>query len=91
MASAADARSSRRRRACRAFKALLAPLRDPYAAAGILIYTVFVLVALFADLIATHDPLEILFDADGKLLAARRRARTMCWAPPISAATSSPS
>ena len=28
------------------------------------------LVAIFADLIATHDPLEILFDADGKLLAA---------------------
>ena len=63
-------RSSRRRRACRASRRVLAPLRDPYAAAGILIYMVFVLVALFADLIATHDPLEILFDADGKLRAA---------------------
>ena len=49
--------------------ALLAPLRDPYAAAGIPIYSLFVLVAIFADLIATHDPLEILFDDDGKLLA----------------------
>ena len=66
---AAPARASR-------LKALLAPLRDPYAAAGITIYAVFVLVALFADLIATHDPLEILFDAEGKLARQRcRRAR----------------
>jgi peptide/nickel transport system permease protein len=50
--------------------ALIAPMRDPYAAVGITIYMVFVLVAIFADLIATHDPLEILFDADGNLLAA---------------------
>jgi peptide/nickel transport system permease protein len=50
--------------------ALLAPMRDPYAAAGLTIYFVFVLVAVFADFIATHDPLEILFNDDGNLLAA---------------------
>ena len=70
MASATDASILAAPARVSRVKALLAPLRDPYAAAGILIYTVFVLIALFADLIATHDPLEILFDADGKLLAA---------------------
>ena len=65
-------------------------MRDPYAAAGILIYLVFVLVAIFADVIATHDPLEILFSEDGKLLAAAAAGRRRtCSAPPISAATSS--
>lgn len=37
------------------------PTRDPFAVAGILIYLVFILVAIFADRIATHDPMEILF------------------------------
>lgn len=45
------------------------PKVDPYAAIGIAIYVVFILVALFADQIATHDPLEILFDEDGNLLS----------------------
>ena len=40
---------------------------DPFAIAGMSIYAVFVLVALFADRIATHDPLEILFAADGRV------------------------
>lgn len=48
----------------------LKPLRDPYAAIGIAIYAVFVLVAIFADQIATHDPLEILFRDDGTLVAS---------------------
>lgn len=41
--------------------------RDKFAIAGLVIYTVFVLVALLADQIATHDPLEILFQANGRL------------------------
>jgi peptide/nickel transport system permease protein len=57
-------------RAAHFVAAVLTPMRDPYAAAGLTIYAVFVLVAVFADLIATHDPLEILFGADGNLLAA---------------------
>ena len=71
MANAASAElpAQAPRRAARV-AALLAPMRDPYAAAGLTIYTVFVLVAVFADFIATHDPLEILFNADGNLLAA---------------------
>ena len=48
----------------------LAPLRDPFAAVGVAIYALFVLVALFADVIATHDPLEILFGGDGNLAAS---------------------
>jgi peptide/nickel transport system permease protein len=48
---------------------VVTPMRDPFAAAGLTIYTVFVLVAIFADTIATHDPLEILFKDDGNLAA----------------------
>lgn len=43
------------------------PRNDPFAIAGLTIYLVFVLVALFADLIATHDPGQILFSANGRL------------------------
>lgn len=49
---------------------LLKPLRDPFAAIGLAIYLVFVVVAIFADRIATHDPLEILFRDDGTLVAS---------------------
>ena len=45
------------------------PLRDPFAAAGIAIYAVFVLVALFADQLAGNDPLEIVFTRAGRLAA----------------------
>ncbi len=41
--------------------------RDKFAIAGLIIYVVFVLVAVFADQIATHDPLQILFQANGRL------------------------
>jgi peptide/nickel transport system permease protein len=70
MASAVDAELPVRApgRVARRAAALLAPLRDPYAATGIIIYVTFVLVAIFADLIATHDPLEILFGEDGNLM-----------------------
>jgi peptide/nickel transport system permease protein len=46
---------------------MLAPLRDPFAATGMLIYLTFTLVAIFADVLATHDPLEILFRENGDL------------------------
>jgi peptide/nickel transport system permease protein len=45
------------------------PLRDPFALAGLTIYLVFVLVALFADFLAPNPPLEILFTKAGKLAA----------------------
>ena len=51
-------------------RAALRALRDPFAATGLLIYLALVAVALFADRIATHDPTEILFTADGNLAAS---------------------
>lgn len=44
-------------------------IRDRFALAGILIYVAFILVAIFADRLATHDPLEILFRANGRVAA----------------------
>ena len=41
------------------------PLRDPFAFAGLLIYVLFALVALFADQLAPLDPMEILFTKAG--------------------------
>lgn len=72
MASAAEAELPARwaGRAARTAHAVFAPMRDPYAAAGLLIYAMFVLIAVFADVIATHDPLEILFREDGNLLSS---------------------
>ena len=46
---------------------LAMPARDPFALAGIAIYLFFLLVAIFADQIATRDPLEILFRANGRV------------------------
>ena len=43
---------------------------DPYAVAGALIYTVFVLVAVAAGWLAQYDPTEILFADDGTLAAS---------------------
>jgi len=58
-----------RRRGARAAigRAWRAASRDPFAIAGMTIYLVFVLVALFADRLATHDPLEILFLPNGRV------------------------
>jgi peptide/nickel transport system permease protein len=70
MADAADvplASLSLRSWRARAISVLAAPLRDPFAAVGALIYLVFLLTAVFADAIAPHDPLEILFTPDGNL------------------------
>src|SRR5829696_3595388 len=46
-------------------------LSDPYTVAGLSIYVVFIVVALFADVLATHDPTEILFRANGRVAANR--------------------
>src|SRR3954468_9804422 len=46
-------------------------LSDPYTVAGLSIYVAFILVALFADALATHDPTEILFRANGRVAANR--------------------
>lgn len=47
------------------FKGITAiPRRDPFAAAGLILYLIFILVAIFADSLITHDPREILFDAN---------------------------
>src|SRR6185437_9611296 len=48
---------------------LTMPLRDPFAFAGIVIYLLFLLVAVFADQLATTDPTEILFLSTGKVAA----------------------
>ena len=43
------------------------PLHDPLAIAGIAIYAFFILVAIFAPQIATHNPTEILFTDEFQL------------------------
>lgn len=45
------------------------PWRDPWALAGLLVYAVLVLTALFAGELATHDPTEILYSSDFTLAA----------------------
>ena len=56
----------------RAIRSIHLPWRDPFAMVGILIYAVFLLIAIFADTLATHDPTEILFTEDYDLAADRR-------------------
>ncbi|MDA4846162.1 ABC transporter permease [Hoeflea poritis] len=56
----------------RLIKRIHLPLDDPFALAGLIIYAVFILVAVFADQLATHNPLEILFTADYQLAADLR-------------------
>lgn len=51
----------------RAFAAIRLPMGDPFAIAGLLIYAVFILTAIFADVIAPYDPTEILYSADYNL------------------------
>lgn len=49
--------------AARIFRSLHLPLGDPFAVTGLLIHALFILVAIFADRLATHDPTEILHTA----------------------------
>lgn len=72
MAVALDEPTARPTRVPAWIGAALKPLRDPFAAVGLGIYALFAIVAIFADQIATHDPLEILFRDDGTLVASAR-------------------
>ncbi|MEM1265846.1 MAG: ABC transporter permease [Pseudomonadota bacterium] len=45
-------------------RATAIPRRDPFAFAGLVMYLIFILVAIFADQLITHNPREILFDAE---------------------------
>lgn len=45
------------------------PWHDRLAMAGILVYALLVLTAIFADALATHDPTEILYSSDFTLAA----------------------
>ncbi|MGF1476115.1 MAG: ABC transporter permease [Geminicoccaceae bacterium] len=56
----------------RLFERLHLPTGDPFAIAGLVIYAVFILVAIFADQLATHDPTEILFTESYDLASDRR-------------------
>jgi len=53
----------------RIMRALRLPRGDFFATTGLIIYAVFLITALLADVIRPHDPLEILFSDDGQLLA----------------------
>ncbi len=53
-------------------RSLKFPARDPFAIAGVVIYVVFILAAIFAPDIATHDPNEILYSASYDLAADLR-------------------
>lgn len=55
----------------RSLRALLVlPSHDRLAMTGLFIYAVFVITAIFADSIATYDPLKILFNERGRLKAS---------------------
>ncbi len=56
----------------RFFRSLRLPLNDPFAVAGLTIYAVFILTAIFADAIAPYDPTEILYTPDYDLAADLR-------------------
>lgn len=48
------------------------PTHDPLAIVGLCIYAVFIVIAVLAPVIATHDPNDILFTPDYDLAADRR-------------------
>ena len=66
--AAAPPATAAKRRLPSLMRALRLPEKDPLAIIGVTIYVVFLLVALFADMLA-KDPLEILFLEDGNLAA----------------------
>ena len=53
-------------------RAIRIPVSDPFAVAGLVIYAVFVLTAMFADVIAPYDPTEILYSASYDLASDLR-------------------
>lgn len=56
----------------RFFRSLRLPLNDPFAVAGLAIYAIFILTAIFAAAIAPYDPTEILYTPDYDLAADLR-------------------
>lgn len=48
----------------RAFDAIRLPAGDPFAIAGLIIYTLFIATALCSPLLAPYDPTEILYTAE---------------------------
>lgn len=56
-------------------KVLRISRQDPFALSGLCIYLLFAFTALFADLIALHEPMEILFLPDGKVAVNQRPSR----------------
>lgn len=48
------------------------PTHDPLAMIGLTIYAIFIVIAIFAPVLATHDPNEILFTPDYTLAADLR-------------------
>ena len=60
-------RSPWRRTLANLRRAASLPLRDPFALAGLMLYMIFVVVAILADQLITHEPLEILFTEQMKL------------------------
>lgn len=75
MRDAVEPVQRQRTRFVAAIAPILAPLRDPFAATGVTIYIVFVLIAIFALSLVSHDPLEILFNDDGRLVAGEGPSR----------------
>jgi peptide/nickel transport system permease protein len=55
-----------------ALASLRLPIHDPLAVVGLAIYAIFIVIAIFAPWIATHDPNEILFTSDFQLAADLR-------------------
>jgi peptide/nickel transport system permease protein len=68
-ASAAPARRGTIRRA---IAGLRLPLHDPLAVFGLAVYGAFIIIAVLAPHIATHNPTEILFTSDYQLAADLR-------------------
>lgn len=48
------------------------PVSDPFAIAGLVIYAIFIITAIFADVIAPYDPTEILYSAEYNLASDLR-------------------
>lgn len=56
----------------RFFRWLRLPVNDPFAVAGLAIYAIFIVTAIFADQIAPFDPTEILYTPEYDLAADLR-------------------
>jgi peptide/nickel transport system permease protein len=64
-----EAAARRPNLAVRLFQTLKLPVNDPFAVAGLIIYAVFIVTAVFAKDIAPYDPTEILYTPSYDLAA----------------------